>query len=73
MELMNSDFYKSVGEFYVENPAPGFKIIRQWSGVLSWKLPQEYDYAMKNGVYVGDRYEEVEPADEESREEEFEG
>ena len=49
------------------------KIIRQWSGVLSWKLPQEYDYAMKNGVYVGDRYEEVEPADEESREEEFEG
>jgi len=52
MELMNSDFYKSIGEYYAENPSPNVKIVEKSSGASAWKLPEDKMFARKNGIYL---------------------
>jgi hypothetical protein len=53
MELMNSDFYKLIGEYYAENPSSNVRIVEKSSGASAWKLPEDKSLARKNDVYVG--------------------
>ena len=68
IELMHSDFYKSVREYYKENPSPGLELLEE-KEASAWKIPEELSYARKDGVWVGDQYEtpaEVNLADDDS-------
>ena len=68
MELMNSDFYQGIEDYYGENLDPRIKIIKRGEMPL-WKLPAEHNYARKGGVYVGGAYE----SDGSDEENDFEG
>ena len=72
MELMNSDFYQGIEDYYAENPDPRIKIIKRGE-MPSWKLPAEHDYARKGGVYVGGEYESDDDSDGSDEENDFEG
>ena len=68
MELMNSDFYDGVTDYYAENPDPRLQIMKR-GDMPSWKLPKDKNYALKGGVYVGGEYESA--SDKSDSEEEF--
>jgi hypothetical protein len=72
MELMNSDFYQGIEDYYAENLDPRIKIIKRGERP-SWKLPAEHDYARKGGVYVGGEYESDDDSDGSDEENDFEG
>jgi hypothetical protein len=64
MELMNSDFYDGVRDYYAENPDPRLQIMKR-GDMPSWKLPKDKNYALKGGVYVGGEYESASDSGEE--------
>lgn len=67
MELMNSDFYDGIRDYYAENPDPRVKIMERGGEKRSWKVPSDKQYALRGGVYVGEEYE----SDDDNEEAEF--